>query len=150
MANLDNTNKDLIEGVINLLRNEVSGWSQNQEYGVDNVWPKEVPEEVGDEFPRGIVDIVSGEDEELSINLDTRLRVSTLRLVIFSDDSSSVEELSQKSEQAITDHFENYTGDWTLREIDGEAGLTEERDVEEMLRYNKMRDFTFETIRVSD
>lgn len=150
MADLDNSNKDLITGVVSLLRNEVSGWSTNSEYNVPNVWTKDAPNSTNDEFPRAIVDVVAGDEEELSIDLDTRLYVATLRVVIFADDGSSLEELKDASDQAIRDFWDNYTGDWTIRESDGESEVSEDTDVEEMLRYNKMLDYNFETIKVSD
>ena len=147
MAELNNSNKFLIESLVNLLRQEVNGWSTNSEYNVDNVWGKEVPASANDEFPRGIIDITSGNDFELSIDQKYRLREVTVKLVVFGDNSSDVEDLIDDSEDAISDFWQNYTGDWSFREVDSFTELNEGEGTENMLRYNRSQNFVFETVK---
>lgn len=146
MANLDNTRKDLMEGLVLLLRNEVSGWSTNDEYGIANVYTKSVPESSLDEFPRGAVDVISTEDEEISYDLSTRLRTATVQITVFSDSPSILEDLIEDSEREVRNKYEQYVGDWTVREIDNTGELSEDSEVDNMLRYNRPFSIVFETI----
>lgn len=149
MASLDNTNKDLIEGLVTLLRENVSGWSTSSEYNVDNVWGKYQPSSVNDEFPRGSVDIINGSDFELSIDNDTRLREVTVSIVVFGENPGPVENLVDDSEDSIIDNWESYTKDWTFREVDGFTPLTENNDESGKLRMSRSIDMLFETVRLN-
>jgi len=149
MASLDNTNKDLIEGLVTLLRENVSGWSTSSEYGVDNVWGKNQPSSVSDEFPRGTVDIINGSDFELSIDNDTRLREVTVSIVVFGENPGPVETLVDGSEDSIIENWELYTKDWTFREVDGFTPLTENNDESGKLRMSRSVDMLFETVRLN-
>lgn len=150
MVDLDNTNRDLMEGLVNLLRQEVSGWSTNSEYNVDNVWTKSPPEDVDTEFPRGAVDLVSGTDFDLSVELDVKLREVIVRVVVFGENAGEVETLIEDTESAVEDYWENYTGDWTYRNTDGFTPLNEDEGVEGKLRYNRSIDLVFECIRTTN
>lgn len=150
MANLTNSRRDLIEGVVNLLRSEVSGWPTvdgTNFSGVENVWPNQVPDSAEDEFPRGIVDVISGNDFDLSLELDVKLRESVLRIVVFGEESGKVEDLVEKCEDEIHAHSESYVGDWSFRETDGFTPLTENENEEGFLRYNRSIDLVFETVK---
>lgn len=160
MATLENSNRRLLEGLTLLMRENISGWSNNSEYNVDNVWPNSVPTSAEDEFPRGVVDITSGEDFELSINLDVKLREVVVKVVVFAETSAEAEDLIDKTEDNISSEWDSnasspksswtsdeYTGDWTFREIDGFTPLVEDGDVEGELRYNRSQDFVFETVK---
>lgn len=148
MATLNNTNKDLLEGLITLLRDNVNGWSTSSDYNVDNVWSKNQPNSVADEFPRAAVDIINGSDFELSIDNDTRLREVTVSVVVFGENPGPVESLIDDSEQAIIDHWESYTKDWTFREVDGFTPLTENNDEGGKLRMSRSIDMLFETVKL--
>jgi len=149
MASLENDNQDLIEGLVTLLRENVSGWSTSSEYGVDNVWGKNQPSSVSDEFPRGTVDIINGSDFELSIDNDTRLREVTVSIVVFGENPGPVEMLVDDSEDSIIDNWESYTKDWTFREVDGFTPLTENNDESGKLRMSRSVDMIFETVRLN-
>lgn len=155
-VDLDNSDKRLMEGVVRLLRDNVDGWSTNSDYNVDNVWTKSPPSSVEDEFPRGIVDIVAGEDSELSVELDVKLREASVRVVVFGDSANDVVSLTDKCDDAIPEHWDStdgngnpYTGDWTFREVDGFAETNETGETEGKLRYSRYKDFMFETVRVN-
>lgn len=154
MVDLKNSKKDLLEGLTILLRNEVDGWSVNEERGVLNVWPSNPPDSSREEYPRCIVDMISGSDEELDIDLEASLREVTVKVAVFNKTNGEVEDLIEKSEQAIKDHWDSegpngnpYLGDWTYREVDGFTTMNENRGNEGDLRYNRSQDFIFETIR---
>jgi hypothetical protein len=154
--NLDNSDKRLLEGLVRLLRDKVDGWSTNSDYGVDNVWSKSPPTSVDDEFPRGIVDIISGEDTELSVDLGIKLRETVVRVVVFSNSSGDVFDLTDSADNMIPEHWDSfdgdgnpYTGDWTFREVDGFAETNESGEEEGTLRYSRYKDFVFETVRVN-
>lgn len=154
MAHLDNSNKRLIQGVVRLLRENVSGWSTNSEHSVDNVWGKSVPASVQDEYPRGSVDIIAGNDFELSVELDVRLREVTVKVVAFGEVADNIEDLIDDSEQAIDNNWDGtdsngnpYVGDWHLREFDGFTPLNETGESEGDLRYNRSVDVIFEVVR---
>jgi len=149
MATLENDNQDLIEGLVTLLRENVSGWSTSSDYNVDNVWGKYQPSSVNDEFPRGSVDIITGSDFELSIDNDTRLREVTVSIVVFGENPGPVEGLTDDSEQSIIDNWESYTKDWTFREVDGFTPLTENNDESGKLRMSRSVDLIFETVRLN-
>jgi hypothetical protein len=151
---LDNTDKRLVQGVATLLRENVDGWSTSDEYGVDNVWPQSVPTSVNDEFPRGVVDVIAGEDSDLSVDLDVSLREVTVRVTVFAESQEAVYDLTDDSEEAIVSHWDdlnssgdNYTGDWTYREVDDFAGTNENEGTEGKLRYSRYRDLIFETVK---
>lgn len=151
---LDNSDKRLVMGVVRLLRDNVNGWSESEEYEVDNVWPHAPPPSVNNEFPRAVIDLVSGEDVELSHDLDIKLRETVLRVTVFSDSSIDVFDLTDESENAISEHWDSidsngngYLGDWTYRETDGFAETTETGETEGNLRYSRYRDFIMETVR---
>jgi len=154
MVDLENSNKRLIQGISRLLRNEVDGWSTNSEYNVDNVWGKGTPQSVQDEFPRGIVDVVSANDFELSVNLNIRLREATVKIVVFGHGAGKVEELINDSEDEISDKWKNldsdgnsYIGDWSFKNVDGTTETIETGEQEGELKYNRSIDLVFETIK---
>lgn len=154
--NLDNSDKRLVKGLTRLLRNEVDGWSTSPEYSVPNVWPKSPPDEVDDEYPRGVVDIISSEDSELSIDLDVKLREATIRVLVFSDSSNDTFDLTDDSEDVISSLWDSedpngeiYIGDWTFREFDGSAETSETGETEGQLRYSRYKDFVFETVKTN-
>jgi len=149
MATLDNDNRDLIEGLVTLLRENVSGWSTSSEYNVDNVWGKNLPTSVSDEFPRGTVDIINGSDFELSIDNDTRLREVTVSIVVFGENPGPVENLIDDSEDSIIENWESYTKDWTFREVDGFTPITESNDEDGKLRMSRSVDLIFETVKLN-
>lgn len=153
---LDNTDKRLVKGVANILRDNVSGWSTNSEYGVANVWPSQMPTSAQEEFPRAAVDIIAGEDTDLSVDLDISLREVTLRITVFAESASDTYDLIDDSEDAVIDFWDQndssgneYTGDWTYREVDGFAETNETEGVEGKLRYSRYRDIVFETVKVN-
>lgn len=148
MSDLQNSNRDLLEGLVNLLRENVDGWSENNKYGVQNVWTSDVPEPVNNEFPRGIVDIISGDDTDLSIELDIRLREVIVKVVVFGENSGNVENLIDQVEDEIANKWEEYIGDWSMREIDGFTPLNETEGSEGMLRYSRSIDIVFETTKM--
>lgn len=155
MANIENSNKVLIEGLVYLLRDEVSGWSTNSEHGVPNVWGKNVPESVEEEFPRGTVDSFSGNDFELDVDMNVRLREVSVKFVVFAKSSGPVEDLIHSVGDAVEEHWdeddprdgEPYIGDWSLRESDGFTELNESGEQEGDLRYSRSMDYIFETVR---
>lgn len=152
MANLDNSKKTLITGIVSVLRDEINDWSQNSEHSVANVWPKNPPTSAESEFPRATVDIISGSDFDLSDDTDIHLREVTLKIVVFSDVQIEPEELTEESENVISDKAEagdlgQYIGDWVFREFDGMTPLVENEEEEGMLRYNRSIDMVFETIK---
>lgn len=156
MAHLDNSNKRLIQGLVRLLRDNVSGWSTSSDHGVDNVWGKSMPDSVKDEFPRGAVDIISGSDFELSVELSVRLREVTVKIVAFGEVANNVEDLIDDSEQAIIDHWDEndsngnaYVGDWVFREVDGFTELNETGEIEGDFRYSRSVDAIFEVVKDS-
>lgn len=159
---LDNTNRRLLEGVVLLLRDKVSGWSNNAEYSTDNVWSKGVPEEVNEEFPRGVVDITAGNDFDLSIDLDVRLREVFLKITVFAETALEVEDLIEDSESAIRTYsdqtaqspksnwtVDTYFGDWSVREVDGFTETVENEESEGKLRYNRSIDMVVETVKTN-
>ena len=155
-VDLDNSDTRLIQGVVRLCRDNVDGWSESSEYGVPNVWPRSPPSSVNDEFPRAIVDIVSSEDSELSVDLDVKLREVVLRVVVFADSSNDVYGLTGDVDNAIPDHWdsldsnkEEYTADWTFNSLDGSAEVNESGETEGQLRYSRYKDFNFETIKIN-
>lgn len=159
MASLNNSNQDLMEGLVFLLRDEigdgVDGFASNSEHNVPNVWGKNVPESAEEEFPRGTVDIISGNDFELSVDLNVRLREVTVKFVVFGKSNGPVELLVDKIEDAVQDNWdqndpdtgEPYLGDWSFRETDGFTELNESGEQEGDLRYSRSVDLVFETIR---
>lgn len=153
---LDNTDKRLIQGVVNILRDNVDGWSVNSEHGVENVWPSQMPSSAEDEFPRAAVDVIAGEDSDLSVDLDVSLREVTLRVTVFAESSEDVYDLVDDSEEAIVKFWDQtdsssveYTGDWTYREVDGFAETNETEGTEGKLRYSRYRDIVFETVKTN-
>ena len=155
-VNLDNSDTRLIQGAVRLCRDNVDGWSESSEYGVPNVWPRSPPSSVNDEFPRAIVDIVSSEDTELSVDLDVKLREVILRVVVFSDSSNDVYNLTSDVDDAIPEYWdsldsngEQYLGDWTFNSLDGSAEVNESGETEGQLRYSRYKDFLMETIKVN-
>lgn len=158
--NLDNSNRRLLEGLVLLLRDNVDGWSYNEEYDTDNVWSKNVPDEVNQQFPRGIVDITAGSDFDLSIDLDVRLREAFVKITVFGESSLNVEDLIEESESVVRNQSEDtvpspkdnwsddtYLGDWSIREVDGFTELVENEETEGKLRYNRSVDIVAETIK---
>lgn len=156
MVNLDNSDKTLIRGVANILRDNVNGWATSSEYGVENVWPANVPTSTEEEFPRGVVDVISGEDTDLSVDLDVSLREVVVRVTVFSEEQSAVYDLIDDSEDAIVEYWDKndpdgnqYTGDWTYREVDGFAETNESEGTEGNLRYSRYRDVVFECVKTN-
>lgn len=159
MAELDNSNTDLVEGLVLLLRSEIGdgadGFATNSEYSVPNVWGKNVPTSAEDEFPRGTVDIISGSDFELSVDLGVRLREVTVKFVVFGNSNSSIESLVDEIEEVIEDKWdqndpdtgEPILGDWSFRETDGFTELNESGEQEGDLRYSRSVDMIFECVR---
>lgn len=159
MSDLDNNNEDLIKGLVYLLRSEigdgVDGFATNSDYNVPNVWGKNVPESAEDEYPRGTVDIISGNDFELSVDLNVRLREVIVKFVVFDKSNGSVEQLIDKIEEVIEAEWDQHDpetgervlGDWSFREIDGFTELNESGEQEGDLRYSRSVDAIFETVR---
>lgn len=154
--NLDNSDKRLIQGVVRLCRDNVSGWATNDEYNVPNVWPQSPPNSVEEEFPRAVVDVISSEDTELSVDLDIKLREVILRVVVFSDTSSDVYDLTDRVDDAIPEYWDAldsngdpYTGDWTFNSLDGSAETNESGESEGKLRYSRYKDYVFETVKTN-
>lgn len=154
MSDLNNSNKRLLKGIVRLLRSEVSGWSTNSDNSVDNVWPKNPPESAKDEFPRGVVDIIAGNDFELDVDLGVRLRENTVKIVVFGKADGIVEDLIDDAETAIDNNWDStdsngnpYLGDWTFREFDGFTPLTENDETEGDLRYSRSLDIICETVK---
>lgn len=153
MTHLDNTRKTLITGVVSLLREEVSGWplvDGDGFSGVENVWPSQTPQSVDNTFPEGSVDVISGTDIELSVDLDTKLRETVVRVVVFSDESGEIEDLIDQCENAVEENWENYAGDWSFRETDGFTELQENKGTEGFLRYNRSVDLVWECVRQNE
>lgn len=154
MVNLDNSEKRLKAGLVRLLRDNVSGWSTNSEENVNNVWPSSTPESARDEFPRATVDVISGEDFELSVDLGVRLRVVTVKIVVWGEVDGPVEDLVDSLEDAIVEYWDAqdsnsnpYLGDWTYRELDGTTPMNEDEGSEGELRYNRSKNVLFETVK---
>lgn len=163
MSVKDNSNKRLKEGLVLLLRDKVDGWSTSSEFGVDNVWSSGVPDSVKSEFPRGAVDTFAANDFDLSVELDVQLREVFVRVVVFSETDSQVEDLRDDSEGAIVEHWDSvaespmdewevdeYTGNWKFRELDGMSQLNESGEQENKLRYNRSIEMVFETVRYNN
>lgn len=155
-VDLDNSNKRLKAGLVRLLRDNVSGWSTNSVHNVANVWPSSPPESAEDEFPRGAVDITEGEDFDLSVDLDVRLREVTVKIVAFAEAEGPAEGLIDDVEDAVVEHWDqldsngnNYTGDWTYRRVSGFTPLVESSGDKGDLRYNKSINIVFETVKVN-
>lgn len=147
MTDLENSNRVLLEGIVRLLRDNVDGWNDNEEFDVPNVWAKNVPDSANKHFPRGVVDIIAGNDFELDVDLNISLREVTLKLVVFSDSSGEVETLIDNSETAMKDNWEDYIGDWSMREVDGFTELSETGEIEGDLIYSRSIDIIFEVIK---
>jgi len=159
MSNLTNSNSDLIQGLVLLLRSEIgdgsNGFSTNSEYNVPNVWGESVPDSARQEYPRGTVDVISGNDFELSVDLGIRLREVTVKFVVFAKANGPVEELIDDIEDTVAGEWEKdnpdtgnpYLGDWSLREVDGFTDLNESKETEGDLRYSRSVDVIFETIK---
>jgi len=159
MVDLQNSNTDLIQGLVLLLRSEIGSgqdaFATNSEHNVPNVWGKNVPESAEQEFPRGTVDIISGSDFELSVDLDVRLREVTVKFVVFGKSNGSIEYLIDEIEDVVQDKWdqndpdtgEPLLGDWSFRETDGFTELNESGEQEGDLRYSRSVDLIFETIR---
>jgi hypothetical protein len=159
MSDLDNSNTDLLEGLVLLLRSEIgdgpNGFSTNSEYSVANIWSKNVPASAEDEFPRAAIDIINGNDFELSVDLNIRLREVIVKFVVFGESNSSVETLIDEIEDVVEDSWdqhdpetgEPFLGDWSFRETDGFTELNESGEQEGDLRYSRSIDIVFETIR---
>jgi len=147
MTDLENSNRVLLEGIVRLLRDNVDGWKDNEEFDVPNVWAKNVPDSANKQFPRGVVDIIAGNDFELDIDLNISLREVTLKLVVFSDSSGEVETLIDNSETAMKDNWEDYIGDWSMKEVDGFTELSETGEIEGDLIYSRSIDIIFEVIK---
>lgn len=155
-VDLDNSDRRLIEGVSRLCRDKVTGWSNSSDYNVPNVWPESPPSSVEEEFPRGVVDIISSEDTELSVDLDVKLREVILRVTVFAESSGDVYDLTDDVDNAIPEHWDSldkdgnpFTGDWTFNSLDGSSETNESGETEGKLRYARYKDFLFETIRVN-
>lgn len=156
---MSNSNKRLIEGLVTLLRDKIgsgnSGFSESSEHQVPNVWGKNVPTSVQDEFPRGGVDVISGNDFELSVDLSVRLREVIVKIVVFGESSGNVESLIEKVEDTVNDNWdqydpskgEPYLGDWSFRNVDGFTELNESGESEGDLTYSRSVDIVFETIK---
>lgn len=162
MSVVDNTNKRLIEGIVVLLRDKVDGWSTSSEFDVPNVWSTGVPDSVTEEFPRGAVDIFAANDFDLSVELDVQLREAFVRVVVFSENSSDAENLRDDSEEAIVEHWDSvaenpkpdweideYSGNWTFRQLEGMTQLNEDEGAENKLRYNRSTELVFETVKTN-
>lgn len=159
MSDLKNSNEVLIKGLVSLLRSEIGdgpdGFSTNSEYNAPNVWGKNVPTSAEQEFPRGTVDIISGSDFELSVDLNIRLREVTVKFVVFGKSNGSVERLIDRIEEVIESEWDQHDpdtgerllGDWSFREVDGFTELNESGEQEGDLRYSRSVDAIFETIR---
>lgn len=155
MATLNNTNKDLIEGLVSLLRDEIgSQFAANSEYNVANIWGKNVPVSAEDEFPRGTVDVISGNDFELSVDLDIALREVTVKFVVFSETDSPAQTIVDDIEDTIREKWEQndpngdpYLGDWTFREVDGFTELNESEGQQGDLTYSRSIDIIFESVK---
>lgn len=155
MSDLENSNKVLIQGLVRLLRDNVSGWATNEEYNVDSVWGKNAPTSAEDDFPRGSVDVISGNDFELSVDLNIRLREVTVKFVVFGNASGPVEQLIEDIEDAVEEKWDQYDprddtaylGDWSFRETDGFTELNESGESEGDLRYSRSLDCIFECVR---
>lgn len=153
MTHLDNTRKSLKKEVVKLLRNEVSGWatvSGNGFSDVESVWPSNPPTDVKDEFPRGSVDAVSGEDTELSTDTEVKLRETVLKITAFSESDGEAEDLVEDCEDAVSNNWDSYGTDWHFRQTDGFTPVVEEGETEGKLRYNRSVNLVFETVKQNE
>lgn len=154
---LDNSIGTLVSGLVRLLRDEIgSEFATNDEYNVANVWGENVPASAEQEFPRGTVDVISAEDFELSVDLNTRLRETTVKLVIFAKSDAPVYNITESIEDTIENKWDQndpdgnaYIGDWSFRETDGITPLNESGESEGDLRYSRSIDVIFETVRTN-
>ena len=154
MVDLKNTNRLLIEGVVRILREEVDGWSIDEEYEIENVWGRNVPKSSEKEYPRGVVDIISGNDFELDVDLDISLSEVTLKVVVFSDSAGEVENLIDETEGVMKESWDSvysdgepFLGDWSFREVDGFTELNETGEIDNDLLYSRSVDMIFEVIK---
>jgi hypothetical protein len=159
MTDLDNSTKQLTEGLVYLFRDEIgdgsNAFSTNSEYNVPNVWSKNVPKSAEEEFPRGTVDVISGNDFELSVDLGVRLREVTVKFVVFGKGNGIVETLIDDIEETVETKWDidnpdtnsPYLGDWSFRETDGFTELNESGEQESDLRYSRSLDCIFEVVR---
>jgi hypothetical protein len=156
MVQLENSNEILIEGLVSLVRDELgSEFSTNSEYSVPNVWGKNLPSSAEDEFPRATIDTISGDDFELSVDLDVALREVTVKFVVFAETDAPAQSLPDDIEDVIREKWDQndpiegtpYLGDWTFREVDGFTELNESGEQEGNLRYSRSIDGIFETIK---
>ena len=154
MVDLKNTNRLLIEGVVRILREEVNGWSIDEEYEIENVWGRNVPKSSEKEYPRGVVDIISGNDFELDVDLDISLSEVTLKVVVFSDSAGEVENLIDETEGVMKESWDSvdsdgepFLGDWSFREVDGFTELNETGEIDNDLLYSRSVDMIFEVIK---
>jgi len=156
MVQIDNSNEVLIEGLVSLIRDEMgSDFSTNSEYSVPNVWGKNLPSSAEDEFPRATVDTISGDDFELSVDLDVALREVTVKFVVFAETDAPAQSLPDDIEDTIREKWDQndpnegnrYLGDWAFREVDGFTELNESGEQEGNLRYSRSIDIIFEVIK---
>lgn len=153
MTHLVNSRKDLIGEVVGLLRTEINDWplvSGDQFSDVENVWPSKTPNDVEDTFPRAAIDVVSGEDTELSADSDTKLRETVLKVVVFGENPGEIEELVEACEDSISNNWDSYGTDWHFRETDGFTPLVEEEKTEGRLRFNRSINLVFETVKQNE
>ena len=79
-----------------------------------------------------------------------------MKIVVFAESEGPAESLIDDVEDAVVDYWDesdsngdNYTGDWTYRQVEGFTPLAENAGDKGNLRYNKSINMIFETVKVN-
>lgn len=147
---------ELIEGVIRILRDNVSGWST--EDGHPHVYPTHPPTDLDrDQYPRATVDIIANDVSNSDIENKRFIEDVVIDVTVYAVDSLEANRLLGQAKQAIIEnHDATYTDDngntveylpnWSFISPGAISPIIDEGVDEGFTRYNRTTEFGFRTI----
>lgn len=147
----------LTEGVIRILRDNVSGWAVSED-DVEQVAPSHPPDELGPSmYPRSAVDVASNSSDAVNVTVDKFIEDMTVEVTVYSTDSLEMNRLLDDSREAIKTYHDEEDADgnaylpMSYLQAPGVVGPTfETGEVLNVTRYNRSFEFEFKTLSQND
>lgn len=147
------TTKSLIEGVIRILRDNVTGWATDGQ-GMKQVVPNHPSNELGQSmYPRATVDVVSNNPDVTNVTVDKFIEDVGVEITVYSTSDKEMNRLKDDCRQAIIDFHDSsdsngsmYLPESYLQELGAIGPAFEDEETLNVTRYNRSFEVDFKTL----
>lgn len=148
--------KDLVYGVGNILRENVSGWASSDS-GTPHVYPDYPPLTLSrSSYPRATVDTIGRDPVAQSVEKDAFFADVMVEVTVYGVNSSEVVGLTTDVQQAIIDNHDGtdsngsaYLSDWDFDQPTAMSSILQQKAEPGFTRYHKTATFVFKGVQTT-